>query len=125
MNSLRVITAPWSRTSAATLVLVSAFVFSGCHSLPDVQPFADATSKLRHTIASSGNDAVNQVRLIGEKNSATVTNAIEIANNLAKELAADWDARNKVMEGLDGYASALAGVVQAGNEGAKSAKAVG
>jgi len=125
MKSLRLITPFGRRSLAATAALGTAFVLSGCHSLPDMQPFADATSKLRHTFASSGNDAVSQVTLIGEQNSATVPNARDIARNLAKELATDWEARNKAMEALDGYAAALSSVVQAGNEGAKSVQAVG
>jgi hypothetical protein len=125
MNSLRAITLFGSRSCGATAVLAAAFVLSGCHTLPDVQPFADATSKLHHTIASSGDEAVSQIRLIGEKNSGTVSNATEVANNLANRLAADWEARKKVMEGLDAYASALTAVVQSGNEGAKNARAVG
>lgn len=121
MSSFRSIPRLSARLLTPTVVLLAALVLSSCHTLPDVQPFADATSKLRHTIASSGNDAVSQVTLIGEKNTTASAQATQIAN----KLAADWKVRNNVMEALDGYASALAGVVQSGNNGAKSAKAVG
>jgi hypothetical protein len=109
-----------SRVGLGVVLLFATWVLTGCHSLPDVQPFADATSKLRHTVASTGDNAVNQ--LSGQ---ATLNEGDTNAVQLAKDLRQNWDKRNQVMAALDDYAAALTGVVQAGNSGADTAQAVG
>jgi hypothetical protein len=95
------------------LVLVAGLV-AGCASLPDIQPFTDATVSLRSAVASSGAAVVGElqrVEISGVKSNATA-------------LEAAWVERNKLFTSLVDYANSLQGIVDAGKTGAESVGAL-
>ena len=87
-------------------------LLSGCASLPDTQPFTDATLSLRSAVAASGTAVVAELRrtpLPGISSSAT-------------NLENAWKTRNGVMSALVEYANSLQAITDAGKKGEESAK---
>jgi len=87
---------------------------TGCSTLPDVQPFTDATVRLRSAVASSGAATLAEMRRSG----------LEGIEEQAAELERAWQERQKLFSSLVEYANSLQGIVDAGKAGAESAKAV-
>ena len=90
------------------------WLLAGCATLPDVQPFTDATVSLRSAVASSGAAVVGELQRVeipGVKSNAA---ALETA----------WVERNKLFTSLVDYANSLQGIVDAGKTGAESVGAL-
>ena len=85
-----------------------ALILGGCAQLPDIGPFADATSELTIAVASAGS-AVN-----------TELNALDGGEDRAKEFVKQWKAREQAMSGLLNYADSLHDIVRASNEADES-----
>ena len=95
------------RTSLLTL-LAGALVLGGCTQLPEIGPFADATSELTTAVSSAGS-AVN-----------TELNALDGGKDQAKEFLRQWKAREQAMTGLLNYANSLHDIVSASSEAGTS-----
>lgn len=87
-------------------------LLSGCASLPDTQPFTDATLSLRSAVAASGTAVVAELR-------HTPLGHIE---GSAKNLEDAWKTRDGVMSALVEYANSLQAITDAGKKGEESAK---
>ncbi|NVM23998.1 MAG: hypothetical protein HWN68_19740 [Desulfobacterales bacterium] len=82
---------------------------TGCTSLPDIGPFADATHQLKAAVAQSGSTVSDELRYTeGGK---------ETADKLDKE----WEARNQAFEAIAAYSDSLEAIVSSGNQGAQAA----
>lgn len=90
--------------------LICVGILAGCQ-LPNVGPFVDATGQLKGAVASSGTAVELELRLMG-------------ADALAKDLKANWAARDKAMTALLAYAESLDAIVAAGKSGAESAGSI-
>ena len=89
---------------------------AGCQ-MPDLQPFADATSALRSSVVASG-DAT--IRLMAQQQGAAGDKTQPSA-----ELQKIWVERVQAMDALVGYSDALANIAAAGNQSATNVKALG
>lgn len=99
-------------TGIRTLVLAGLTIgFAGCASLPDAQPFTDATVGLRRAVVSSGSAVVAEMRSAKLSTAATQ----------AKKLEEAWATRNRAMTALVEYAHSLQRIADAGRSGAASA----
>jgi hypothetical protein len=99
------------RVALACALLAPVF-FSGCGSLPEVGPFAEASAQLRSGVASSGDAVVAEVR------------RIEGGAKLSDKLAAEWAARVKMCEALVRYADSLQAITKAGGEGRQAVQSI-
>lgn len=109
----------WVSVALATIVGGAALV--GCAAPADVGPFADATATLRSAVAESGRTVEVQLRdLAAKAEPASRSRVQDQADLLAKE----WAERIKVMDSVVEYTDGLRAIVEAGNHGAESAKAV-
>lgn len=104
------------RVLLALAISVSLF---GCGTLPDAQPFADATSALSSAVKTSGGAASDSLRDAG---SVLPPNETAFYEKKATELDAEWDKRIKAAQGAVAYSVALVDVVAAGKSGADTAK---
>jgi hypothetical protein len=94
------------------IVGLLAALLAGCASLPDTQPFSDATASLRRAVAASGTAVVSELK----------TAPLPAVNAQARKLEDAWSARNKAMSALVDYANSLQAIALAGGKGAESAK---
>jgi len=92
------------------LIVSSLALLSGCQSLPDIQPFTDATVGLRSAVAASGTSVVAELRQTPLAGVATE----------AKKLEEAWKARNDAMSALVDYANSLQAIVDSGKKGEES-----
>lgn len=99
-------------------------VAAGCHTLPDVQPFADATAAIHHTISATGQTATTQLAAIEDKNAAPATITAAPSTPLAKKFQLDWSRREKMFAAMDTYAASLVALVRAGEQGGDAAKSL-
>lgn len=97
------------------------FVLSGCGSLPDLKPFADATSELQVATVS-----------VGDALSEAIPASLPCPDTSAKQppkcrdyFQENWRARIEVLDAVAKYADSLAQVAKAGESGAESAEKVG
>ena len=110
----------WMWTGIAAVLLL----VTGCRSLPEVQPFADATATIHHAITASGRTAVAQLADIEGKGSAPTRLGGEPATPLARDFYQAWQKREAMFAALDTYAASLVQLVHSGNHGAESAQAL-
>ncbi len=99
---------------AVAQLTLAGWLLAGCASLPDVQPFTDATVSLRSAVASSGAAVVGELQRVEIPGVKANANALETA----------WVERNKLFTSLVDYANSLQGIVDAGKAGAESAGAL-
>lgn len=99
----------------------TAFMLTACHSLPDVQPFADSTAALHHVISAAGQTAVAQLGRIEGVEPAPFLGAPPPEDSIAAGFQDDWQRREAMFQALDTYAAGLVHLVQAGKDGAASA----
>ncbi|MBX3382714.1 MAG: hypothetical protein KF864_04295 [Phycisphaeraceae bacterium] len=111
----------------ARLLLLIALVLGmppallGCRSLPDVQPFADSTSAMQHSIKTAGRTAVLQVSAIESSGDEAPAPGSPPSTPLAKDVFKHWHTRDNVFEALTAYSDSLCAIVQAGKDGQASA----
>jgi hypothetical protein len=87
---------------------------SGCATLPDTKPFAEATVALRGAVQSSGAAVVSELKMTQLPNAAQQAATLESA----------WTERNRAMSALVEYASSLESITAAGEGGAGAARKV-
>lgn len=97
----------WRTMQAIFLLLV--VTATGCTSLPDIGPFADATHQLKAAVAQSGSTVSDELRY--------TTGGKETADKLDKA----WEARNQAFEAIAAYSDSLEAIVSSGNQGAQAA----
>jgi hypothetical protein len=94
---------------------------AGCaRSLPEVGSFGDSTAALAQTVNAAGDAAIAEVAELHDGQPASES----AARALADQLAEHWKRRRVVMEGMTRYADALVSIVEAGQGGEQSARAV-
>jgi tetratricopeptide (TPR) repeat protein len=82
---------------------------TGCTSLPDIGPFADATHQLKAAVAQSGSTVSDELRYT------------EGGKETAEQLDEAWKARNQAFEAIAAYSDSLEAIVSSGNQGAQAA----
>jgi hypothetical protein len=97
----------WRTMQAMLLMLV--VTATGCTSLPDVGPFADATHQLKAAVAQSGSTVSDELRYT------------EGGKETAEQLDQAWKARNQAFEAIAAYSDSLEAIVSSGNQGAQAA----
>jgi len=102
------------RTSAALLALTLAVLLPGCRSLPNISSFAAATGSLRSAVASGGSVTVAELARV------EISGVAAAATNLANA----WTERERLFTALSAYANSLQAIVDSGQSGAASAKAL-
>lgn len=100
------------RARAAKPLLALSLLLAGCGSLPDTQPFTDATANLRSAVASSGTAVVTELK----------RSPIGGMNAQAGSLEKAWQVRTRVMSSLVDYAASVAAIADAGKKGEESVK---
>ncbi len=85
---------------------------SGCATLPNVSPFADATVQLRSAVITGGTAVETELR----ENSDL--------SKQADDFSKEWAARVRAMDALVKYSESLVAIVEAGKGGEQSARAV-
>ncbi len=85
-------------------------LLAGCRSLPDTQPFTDATGSLRSAIATTGTTVVAELKQTPLPGVAAQADKLEKA----------WATRNAAMSALVEYANSLQAIVDSGKKGAES-----
>lgn len=101
-----------SHWAAIGSVAFALLFLTGCRSLPDVQPFTDATIGLRSAVASSG------AAVVGELGQVEITGAKEEVGKLKDA----WAERNRLFTALVQYANSIQSIVDAGRGGAAAAQ---
>ena len=96
------------------VVMSGSWLLGGCASLPDVQPFTEATVGLRSAVSASGSAVVGELQRVD----------IAGVDRSAAALETAWEERNKLFTGLVEYGHSLREIVAAGKSGAASALAV-
>jgi hypothetical protein len=99
------------RAIAGTIFLFIGLAGGGCASLPNVAPFAEATSQYRSAVVAGGTAVEAELRAI---------NAKEDAGKFAKEWATRVEATNALVK----YSDSLAAIVASGSQGAEAAQSV-
>lgn len=102
--------------------LLLATLFSGCGTLPDAKPFADATSALSASVKVSGQAVSDSLRDAGGVMQSSESKKYEThADNLQNA----WADRVRAIQGAANYADSIADLIAAGKEGGETAKKVG
>jgi hypothetical protein len=96
--------------SVVSVFLAGALLLSGCRSLPDASPFADATVGLRNAVTMGGNAVVAELK----------RSPVEGMDAQADSLEQAWAERTKAMSALVEYAHSLQAITSSGNNGAES-----
>jgi hypothetical protein len=96
---------------------------SGCATLPNVSPFAEATVELRSAVITSGTAVEAELR----ENPVELREDRDLAEKLSKRadvFAKEWAVRVRAMDALVKYSESLVAIVEAGKGGEQSARAV-
>lgn len=91
-------------------LLGGALLLAGCRTLPNTQPFTDATGGLRTAVAS-----------IGVKVNAELAASDQLKEQ-SKKFEENWKGRNDAMAALVTYANSVQAIVDAGQHGEEAAK---
>lgn len=109
---------PWYLTIYSLLLIM---LLSGCGTLPDAKPFADATSALSVAVKISG-QAVSDS--LGDAGDVLPSAEHKKYEGYAAELQNAWADRVKAIQGTVTYADTIADLIAAGNEGGKTVEKV-
>lgn len=105
----------------AVLSLLVLSVLAGCHSAPDMRPFADATSQLSVSVKAAG-------RAVGDEITAVTRSWPEDqrarADEIRERFHSHWVQRGRLADALSEYAVSLTEIVSAGERGEASALAL-
>lgn len=93
-------------------LIAAALLLAGCPSLPDTQPFTDATVGLRGAVASSGTAVVAELK----------RNPVDGMAAQGAGLEKAWQVRTKAMTALVDYANSLQAIADSGRKGEESAQ---
>jgi len=91
------------------MLLMLVVTATGCTSLPNVGPFADATHQLKAAVAQSGSTVSDELRYT------------EGGKEAAEQLVEAWKARNQAFEAIAAYSDSLEAIVSSGNQGSQAA----
>lgn len=103
-----------------TLLLIT--LLSGCGTLPDAKPFADATNSLSIAVKASGQAVSDSLSDAGDVLPSAEHRKYE---GYAIDFQKAWAVRIEAIQGAATYADAMADLIAAGNEGGETAKKVG
>lgn len=110
---------PWYPTIYSLLLIT---LLSGCGTLPDAKPFADATNALSSAVKTSGEAVSASLRDAG---AVMPTDESKQYEAYAVDLQNAWADRIKATQGAAAYAEAIADLIAAGKQGGETAKKVG
>ncbi|HKE02212.1 MAG TPA: hypothetical protein VKE69_14435 [Planctomycetota bacterium] len=103
-------------------ILAFALVAAGaCRTPPDVSSFASATSDLAASIKTSERTVSAELTTLAK---AWPKEQKELAASIAASFQRQWSARDALADALLEYSASLVAIVQAGNEGEQSARAL-
>lgn len=91
-------------------VALAVCLLAGCRTLPNTQPFLDATGGLRSAVASVGSAVTAELK------------ATPLLSSSGAEFERAWRVRNNAMGALVSYASSLQAIVDSGKKGEESAQ---
>jgi len=99
-------------------LLLAGYLMAGCSTLPDTSGYTAATIQVRQAVATTG-DVVRQEVL-----STYRVQAAAGGENAVTNFDAAWAASMKSMDAMVAHAQSIEQIVDAGNQGAESARAV-
>lgn len=102
----------------AFLLLTSSLLFAGCTALPDTSGYTIATIQVKQAVATTG-DVVKEELLASITSDATTAD-----ENSIKGFDASWAATMRSLDAMVVHAQSIEQIVDAGNKGSESAKAV-
>ncbi|HUT46921.1 MAG TPA: hypothetical protein VMX36_11595 [Sedimentisphaerales bacterium] len=91
------------------MFLMLVVTVTGCASLPNIGPFADATHQLKAAVAKSGSTVSDELRYT------------EGGKEASEQLVEAWKARNQAFEAIAAYSDSLEAITSSGNQGAQAA----
>jgi len=91
---------------------LACLLISGCTSLPDAQPFADASVRMQGAVSQSGRVVVQELR------------ELDWAQDQATDLEEAWQERIAAVDAVVRYSNTVAAIVAAGEKGGESATAL-
>lgn len=110
------------RTLFCTVLVWACAALSGCGTLPDARPFADATGALAASVRSSGQALTDSISETG----ASVPDDEQSAyTQLAEKFQKAWALRVQAAQGAVDYANAIADLMKAGKQAGDTVKTVG
>jgi hypothetical protein len=110
-----------ARALVAPLAIFS-LLLVGCRTLPDAAPFAEASLRVRTAVASSGDAVVAQMRSVTETDDSG--SPVRILDAQADALESAWNQQVAHLDATVQYARSIQAVIDAGNSGAQSARAI-
>ena len=99
------------------VVLLVSALLSSCTSIPDIQPFADATANLATALNKGYGQTENQLATLEAENAALKV----AANAKLTELRARWKPTKAAINALVAYTDSLAALAKAGKTGQEAA----
>jgi hypothetical protein len=96
-------------------------IICGCRTAPDMRPFADATSQLSSSIKTTGRTVVSEVDSMSAQWGPA---QLKSAKEKTEKFEQQWAGRQNLGAALVDYSVSLTAIVEAGEQGEKSAKAV-
>lgn len=102
--------------------VLAGLALSGCGTLPDARPFADATSALAASVRSSGQALADSII---ETGAAVPEEEQPGYTQLAAKFQKAWAARVQAAQGAVDYANAIADLMKAGKQAGDTVKTVG
>ena len=100
------------------LVFLSSLLFTGCTTLPDTSGYTIATIQVKQVVATTG-DVVKE-----ELISAMNVEATSADVSLLQDFEMVWTITQRSLDGMVVHAQSIEQIVDAGNKGSESAKAV-
>ena len=102
--------------------VLAGVALSGCGTLPDARPFADATGALAASVRSSGQALADSII---ETGAAVPEEEQSAYTQLAAKFQKAWAVRVQAAQGAVDYANAIADLMKAGKQGGETVKTVG
>lgn len=110
-----------NRLIACVGLLLLAFALTGCGTLPDAKPFADASQTLATSVTSAGQAVADS---LGEAAEGSATDAAAY-KDLTDRFRTAWAERVAAARAVAAYAESVSDLVSAGKEGGETVKKVG
>ena len=109
------------------MLLLALFVLSGCPSLPDVRPFAEATAEVDLAVNEIHDFVVTDLKEISThakslKDSNGEPYDTQKLDEVTQIFSDEWNKRASVTAAMVAYSDSLAAIVNAGKSGADSAR---
>jgi hypothetical protein len=91
---------------------------AGCRTLPDTQPFTDATISLRAAVSTGGKSTVSELRRLKFAD----TEKDRMLREKVRDFETQWKARDNLMKAMSDYATSLQEIASAGKQGEESVR---